>query len=293
MLVSDINMMDKNKSQMEQWSILSDNIIYVRLVGNDDMKGIDIKTIDYQDHMRMYRRMGKEEGQKMDIDFGASPNVLNDKYMDVYEDVLAEVVTTNRFDENVYLSTMYLGKIGMKQEDIMKAEESFPISEQGFVMGRILNGEECQILFGTGASISYMSKSYYLRCKALHDLPKFASKTHRIQVGNGQYIGVLFVIPLIVEICGHRLEMFTLVSEIFDNVDMVLGIKNLFELVGVIDSRESCFRFLSRSIPIFPREQVVVQPGEKILIPNESLFVEEISGMAIVKLLLIKDSKPQ
>ena len=190
--------------------------------------------------------MGKEEGERMNIDFGESPNVLKDKYMDVYEDVFAEVVTTNRFDENVDLSTTYLGKIGMRMEDIMKAEESFPISEQGFVMGRILNGEECQILLDTGMSRyywtqvgqskSYMSKSYYLRCKALHDLPKFASKTQRIQVGNGQYVGVLFVIPVIIEICGHRLEVFTLVSEIFDNVDMVLGIKNLFELEGVIDS---------------------------------------------------------
>ena len=76
--------------------------------------------------------------------------------MDVYEDVFAEVVTTNRFDENVDLSTMYLGKTGMKREDIMKAEKSFPISEQCFVMGRILNGEECQILLDTGASKSYM-----------------------------------------------------------------------------------------------------------------------------------------
>ena len=42
-LVSDINMMDKNKSQMKQWSILSDNIVYVRSVGNDDMNEIDIK----------------------------------------------------------------------------------------------------------------------------------------------------------------------------------------------------------------------------------------------------------
>ena len=58
------------------------------------------------------------------------------------------------------------------------------------------------------------------------------------------------MILVIVEICGHRLEVFTLVSEIFDNVDMVLGIKNIFELEGVIDSSESCFRFLSRSIPI-------------------------------------------
>ena len=87
-------------------------------------------------------------------------------------------------------------------------------------------------------------------------------------MGNGQYVGVLFVIPVIIEICGHILEVFTLVSEIFDNADMVLGIKNLFELEGVIDSQQSCFRFLSRPIPIFPREQVVVKPGEKKLIPN-------------------------
>ena len=60
---------------------------------------------------------------------------------------------------------------------------------------------------------------------SLHILPKFASKTQRIQVGNGQYVGVLFVIPVIVEIYGHRLEVFNLVSEIFDNIDMVLGIR--------------------------------------------------------------------
>ena len=271
-LISDINTI-KNKLQLEQWSILSDNIVYVRSEGNGVMNGIDIKMMAYQVHKRMYRRMGKEERERLNINFGESPNVLRDKYMDVNEEVFAEVVTTNRFDENIDLSTAYLGKIGMRREDVMKAEESFPISEQGFVMGRILNGEECQILLDMGESISYMSKSYYLRCKALHDLPKFASKTRRIQVGNGQYVGVLFVIPVIIEICGHRLEVFTLVLEIFDNVDMVLGIKNLFELEGVIDCQELSFRFLSRSIPIFPREQVVVKLGEKKLIPIKAPFV--------------------
>ena len=66
----------------------------------------------------------------------------------------------------------------MKREGIMKAEESFPISEQGFVIGKVLNGEECQILLHTGASKSYMSKSYYLKCKTLHDLPNLLPK-HR------------------------------------------------------------------------------------------------------------------
>ena len=264
---------------------MSDNFVYVKSEDNDIMNGIDIKLVDYRDHKRMYRKMGKEEGEWLNIDFGESPEILRNKYMDVYDEIYAEVVMTNKFDENVDLSTTYLGRIDMKREEVMKVEESFPISEQGFVMGKLLNREECQIQLDTGASKWYMSKSYYLRCKSLHNLPKFASKMQRIQVGNGQYVGVLFVIPVIIEMNGHRLEVFTLASEIFDNVDMVLGIKNLFKLEGVIDSRESSFRFLSRSISIFPREQVIVKLGEKKLILIEALFVEEISGMAIVKII--------
>ena len=54
-LVCDINTMNKNKSQMEHWSILSDNIIYVRSVNSNAMNEIDIKMVDYQDHRRMYK----------------------------------------------------------------------------------------------------------------------------------------------------------------------------------------------------------------------------------------------
>ena len=43
-------------------------------------------------------------------------------------------------------------------------------------------------------------------------LPKFTSKTQRIQVGNGQFISVLFIIPIIVDIHGHRFKIYTLVS---------------------------------------------------------------------------------
>ena len=81
-----------------------------------------------------------------------------------------------------------------------------------------------------------MSKSYYLRCKCLHALPQFASNTQRIQVRNGQYVGVMFVIPVFIDAHGHRFEIFTFVSEIHKNVDLVLGFKNIFELEGVIDS---------------------------------------------------------
>ena len=75
-----------------------------------------------------------------------------------------------------------------------------------------MDGTDCQILLDTGTSKSFMSKSYYLLCKALHSLPKFAYKTQRIQVGNGQYVSVLFIILVIIKIAGHRFKIYMLVS---------------------------------------------------------------------------------
>ena len=59
-------------------------------------------------------------------------------------------------------------------------EEKFSITEQGYTVGRLLDGTECQILLDPGTSKSFMPKSHYLHCKPLHSLPKFASKTQRI-----------------------------------------------------------------------------------------------------------------
>ena len=49
-------------------------------------------------------------------------------------------------------------------------------------------------------------------------------------------MSILFVIPMIIDIHSHRFEKYMLVSEIHKNVDMVLGIKNVFKLEGVINS---------------------------------------------------------
>ena len=98
-----------------------------------------------------------------------------------------------------------------------------------------------------GTSKSFMSKSFYMQCKSLHSLPKFASKTQRIQMGNGQCVSVFFIIPVIIDVHGHRFEIYTLVSEMQENIDLVLGIKNVFELEGVINSGDCCFKFLNWS----------------------------------------------
>ena len=84
---------------------------------------------------------------------------------------------------------------------------------------------------------------------------------------------------------GHRFEIYTLVSEMHKNTDLVLGIKNVFELQGIINSRDCCFKFLNRSVPIFPEHSMILKPSEQKLIKVRAPFIDEISGLAIVKML--------
>ena len=58
----------------------------------------------------------------------------------------------------------------------------------------------------------------------------------KIQGGNRQFISVLFITPIVTDIHGHRFKIFTLVSEIHENIDGVIAIKNIFELEGIINS---------------------------------------------------------
>ena len=144
---------------------------------------------------------------------------------------------------------------------------------------------KCQLLLDTCASKLFMSKSFYMCCKSLHTLPKFAATTQKIQGGNGQCIGVLFKIPVTVESHGHRFKIYMLVSEIHENVDLVLGIKNVFELEGVINSRDCRFKFLNRSVPIYPEKEILLKPDEQKLVKVRAPFMDEISGLAIIKII--------
>ena len=271
--------------EMKSWSTFSDNVKYVQ---HDQMtsQNLNIDTLDYRDHKDLYLKLKEEERETLDIDFGLYPDITKSRYLDVYEGIYAEMVYANKFNENSDLSMTYLGKTEMTRDTKIKAEEKFPITSQGFASRKLLDGMECQILLDTK---SYMSKSYYLQCRTLHALPKFSSNTQRIQVGNGQYVSVLFVIPVIIDIHRHRFEIFTLVSKIHDNVDLVMEMKNIFELEGVIDSQDSCFSFLSRSIPFFPVSTVEIAPTSQKMVIIEAPFIKELSGMAMVKILDMKE----
>ena len=71
----------------------------------------------------------------LELDFGHMPDVLKEKYLHVYEGIQPEILSITRFDENSHLSSTYLGKADKFKNNKIKAEASFPISEQGYTMG--------------------------------------------------------------------------------------------------------------------------------------------------------------
>ena len=221
LVVNNAEKVEMPKTQMEQWSILSNLLNYVQHSRFNSMNhSLSVKPVN------RYKTKSNEEREFKEVDFGTVLQSLQDEYLDVYEGIQSDAVSSSRFDENSDISTTYLGRTGHKEsQDKLKGEESFPISENGYTIGRLLDGMKCQFLLDTGTSKSFMSKSFYMHCKSLHTLPKFAATTQKIQVGNGQCVSVLFIIPVIIEVYGHRFEIYMLVSEIHENIDLVLGIK--------------------------------------------------------------------
>ena len=59
----------------------------------------------------------------------------------------------------------------------------------------------------------------------------------------------------------------------------------MFELEGVINSWDCCFEFLNRSLPIFPYGRIITKSKEQNLIRVTAPFIDEISGLAIIKIL--------
>ena len=141
-------------TQMEQWSILSNILNNMQHSRCNSMKHtLDVKA------MNKYKSKLNIEREFKELNFGTAPQKLQEEYMNIYEGIHSEIVSSNRFNENSDISTTYLGRIENREnQNRLKAEVSFPILESGYTSGRLLDGTKCQLLLDTGASKSFMSK---------------------------------------------------------------------------------------------------------------------------------------
>ena len=88
------------RTQMEQWSILSNVLNYIQHSRFSSMKHtLDVKAVNKCKSKHNIEREFKE------LDFGTMPQKLQKEYMDKYEGIHSEIISSNRFDKNSDINT--------------------------------------------------------------------------------------------------------------------------------------------------------------------------------------------
>ena len=152
-------------------------------------------------------------------------------------------------------------------------DNHIPFDGRGMSKVYLSNGTPMKLFFDSGSSRSYLSKKFYDSNPVLHDMPKFVTTC----------TGALFVIPLLFMSCGHTFEIFTIVAEIDDDMDLVFGFKNMTETEGMLNTRTGEYDFIGRSIPLSPQNDLDVPAGEKVYIKVKVPFCDKLSGMICTK----------
>ena len=119
LIVNNTEKIEPLMTRMEQWSILSNILNYVQHSRFNSMNHtLEVKAVN------RYKSKPALDREFKELDFDVTSQKLQEEYIDVYEGIKSDIVSSNRFDENSDISTMYLGKIENRaDQDKLKAGE--------------------------------------------------------------------------------------------------------------------------------------------------------------------------
>ena len=140
-----------------------------------------------------------------------------------------------------------------------------------------------KLFFDSGASRSYLSKKYYDANKSLHTLPNLELHVQD-KDRKWQYNSYFICYPIQFMTHGHVFEIYTIVAEIDDGMDLVFCFKNMAETEGRLNTRTGEYDFIGRSIPVYPQNDLDVPACKQVLIKIKAPFREKLSGRVIAKL---------
>ena len=112
LIVNNAEKVETFLSQMEQWSILSNIVNYIQYDKHSkNFHNLNIRAVNREKYKRK-SNVESEERQMLELEFGDTPEKLKEEYLDVYEGIQSEILSTTRFDANLDLSTTCLVKSG-------------------------------------------------------------------------------------------------------------------------------------------------------------------------------------
>ena len=251
------------------WSILSTNVDYTT------HKDLD-SPFRSMNTSNLYDRLGKDDNL-----IEGTTEISDERF----EEVSCCLKTSSYYDDTNDVSTTYLGTfLDGNKPRAFNFENHIPMDGRGIARANLMDQTPLKVFFDSGATRSYLSHTFYKATKTLHNLPKFTTTCTGIKIGNGSIVQVLFVIPLLFMCHGHVFEIYTIVADIDDGIDLVFGFKNMVETEGMLNTRTGEFDFLGRSIPIFPKHDLDIKPGGKAYLKVKMPFIEKLSGRALCKM---------
>ena len=99
LIVNNAEKIEPLSTQMEQWPTLSNTLNYIqydRCPKNYHTLGIS--TVNKYGKNPCTK---EEEGDILELDFGQTPDVLKEEYLDVYDGIQSEIISTMRFEEKI------------------------------------------------------------------------------------------------------------------------------------------------------------------------------------------------
>ena len=250
------------------WSILSTEIDYTTDKDNSPYSEMNTSNL--------YNKLQEDEQLITESS--------SDQWDERFEEVTCSLHYSHKFDDTNDVSTTYLGScLGKEEPRTFPIDNHIPFDGRGMSKAYLSNGTPMKMFFDSGASRRNLSKRFYGTNPMLHDMPKYVTTCTGIRIGNGSIVPALFVIPILFMACGHTFEIFTIVAEIDDDMDLVFGFKNMVEIEGLLNTRTGEFDFIGRSIPILPQNDLDVRPGEKAYVKIKAPFGDKLSGMICAK----------
>ena len=203
------------------WSTLSTVVDYTE---ND--KDSPYKEVN---HSPVYSKFGSAKGLTIDEQSGL--------WDERSEEVSCNLYSSHMFDDTNDVSTTYLRYYKSKGEErTFPVDNHIPIDGRAVTEAFLMDNTPMKLFFVSGASRSYLSKKFHDANKSLHKMPKFVTTYTGIKIGNRSIIPTLFVIPIHFMTNGHIFEIYTIVAEIDDGMDLVFGFKNMTETERMLNT---------------------------------------------------------
>ena len=271
---------EEEKKGMEQWSLASNCPSYMKLKGSDDIS-----------FTACMAKAKTPKGMSTTTQMDGTDKEGKTGFLDKHDEVEPTFNCSKVYHTGNDIGCTYLGTWDRKVEEPMQHTGSIAITLGSHCKGKLLDGSPMDILVDTGATSCLMSKSFFDKHKILTEMPRLKTNIKNIQVGNGAFIKVLYAIPVQMVLPSpegkqHMFEFYTLVIDAPDQSDMIIGIKELFEIEGMIDTSTCSIIFKNRAVPLVPMKNEIIPPGETRRVPLQAKFCQEISGYATCKMIL-------